>query len=178
MKVAINAGHFPGLDPGARGQNYDEADIVRDIAKIVCMDLVSVGYEVRFIQLNELQEICNASDEFEADAFLSIHCNAFDGIRLIEGTETYHSGLSWESYELAKCIQHQLLTEMHSENRGIKEKGYWVLVHTDAPAALAEIDFIDNPVREKYIKEHIVEIGHALARGVTDYFSFMEGLEE
>lgn len=175
MKVAVNAGHFPGLDPGALGLESSEAEIVRDIAKVVCTDLDSIGYEVTFIQLNNLQDICDASDDFEADVFLSIHCNAFD--KTVEGTETFHSGLSWEGYELAKCIQHQLLTTMHSQNRGLKQKGYWVLVHTDAPAALAEIDFIDNPKREQYIREHIAEIGHALSRGITDYFNEMEDLE-
>lgn len=166
-KIAINSGHFSTLDPGACGRYSCEADLVKDVAKVVCEDLKLVGYDVLFIEENELQDIVNQSDEFEADVFVSIHANAAEN-KQAEGTETFYYYGSGFGYILAKCLQHQLLTTMHSVNRGIKEAGFYVL-KCNAIAALVELDFISNPAREDYLNTHVEEMAHAISRGITDF---------
>lgn len=171
MRIVINAGHCPGLDSGAIGEYSNEANLVEKVAKIVCEDLKLVGYNVLFVQENELYDIVEKSDNFQADVFVSIHANACN--HEAEGTETYYYYNSTLGYILAKCLQHQLLATMHSTNRGVKEAGFYVL-KCNAIAALCELDFIDNPPREDFMNDHIEEMAHAIARGITDYSQEVE----
>ena len=170
MLVAVNAGHCPGLDPGAVGAYSHEADIVEKVAKVVCSALENVGYETLFIQENELEDITGAANNAGADIFVSIHCNSA-GSAAAEGTETFHYYGSSSGKKLAGYIQSQLLDTMESVDRGVKEAGYYVIKYTDAPAVLVELDFISNPEREDYLNNNIKETGDAIARGITDYVS-------
>ena len=45
MRVFINPGHHPGLDPGAVNRDYGvtEADIVRDVGVLVAEYLTAAG---------------------------------------------------------------------------------------------------------------------------------------
>lgn len=119
-KIAVNAGHCPGLDPGACGSYSQEADIVKKVAEIVCSDLINVGYESLFIQENELEDICKMSDSFGADLFVSIHCNSA-GNPSARGTETFYCEDSSNGYKLASAIQNQLLNTLGTIARGITD---------------------------------------------------------
>ena len=169
MLVAINAGHCVGKDCGAVGAYSTEAEIVRDVAKIVCSDLNAVGINTVFIQENDLSDICNIANTADADLFISIHCNSAGNPSAV-GTETYFYNGSKASAQLAKCVQSQLVNSMKSVDRGLKD-GSWlyVLKHTAMPAVLTELDFINNPHREKYMNDHKALMAHAIARAVTDY---------
>ena len=167
MKICVNAGHFPGVDSGAVGEYLQEANVTKQIAEIVCNDLKLVGYEVLFVQENELYEITNASNSFEADLFISVHCNAAEN-RSARGTETfcYSAG-----NKLAACIQNQIVNSLPVIDRGVKySKGLYVLKYTNCPAVLVETAFISNLNDEKLLLERDVEIAHAISRGITDYF--------
>lgn len=173
MRVAINPGHCPGLDPGACGLYSNEAELVAKVADVAAEDLRKIGYDVLVIQENYLGMICDAANEYSADVFCSIHANACSS-HDAEGTETFFYPGSEFGYILAMSMQHQLLSTMHSRNRGIKEGRWTVISRTWMPACLCELDFIDNPEREKYLNEHIEEMGHAIARGITDFFVRMK----
>ncbi|WP_110955227.1 N-acetylmuramoyl-L-alanine amidase family protein [Anaerosinus massiliensis] len=171
MKICINAGHCPGLDSGAVGTFLQEADVVKNIAEIVCSDLEAVGYEVLFVQENELADITNASNSFGADLFVSIHCNAAANLSA-QGTETfcYRSGSEGES--LASYIQNQVVNSLGTVDRGVKySQGLYVLKHTDCPAVLVETAFISNYDDEQLLANRQADFAHAIARGVTDYFA-------
>ena len=74
MKIVINGGHCPGLDSGAVGSSgLQEAIVARDIMKRTACFLRAVGYEVLEVQENELFQITNASNNYGADLFASIH---------------------------------------------------------------------------------------------------------
>lgn len=174
MRVALNPGHCPGVDPGACGQYSNEAELVAKVGAVAAEDLRKVGYDVLVIQEDYLTGICNAANEFSADVFCSIHVNACES-HDAEGTETFFYAGSEFGYLLAMSLQHQLLSTMRSRNRGIKEGRWTVITKTWMPACLCELDFIDRPDREKYLNEHIEEMGHAIARGITDYFERLKG---
>ena len=89
MKIAINAGHYPGLDSGAVGMaGLEEAVVNQDIMVKVAAYLRVVAYEVLEIQENVLSKITGASNNFGAELFISIHCNgAIDPSA--RGTETF-----------------------------------------------------------------------------------------
>ena len=167
MLVAINAGHCPGMDPGAVGSRCNEADVVDYISRVVCNDLMAVGIEALFIQENELYDICNIANNNNADLFVSIHCNS--ATPAAEGTETFYCPGSVNGERLAECVQNQLVNTMGTVDRSIKAHAWYVIKHTYMPAILTEIGFISNESEQDYIINHKDEIAHAIARGITDY---------
>ena len=85
MRVFINPGHHPGLDPGAVNRDYGvtEADIVRDVGALVAEYLRAAGCEVETVQSNNLcgedaayTNVCLTANNWPADIFVSLHCNA------------------------------------------------------------------------------------------------------
>ena len=175
MIIAVNAGHCPGLDPGACGDYSQEADIVRDVAKIVCNELQAVGHIAQFIQEDDLGEVCEIANCACADLFVSIHCNAAENPAAC-GTETFYyaddDDENMEDFKLAGRVQQRLLDCLGTYDRGLKDGSWlWVLRQTNMPAILTEIAFISNPEEEKLMNDNIYRIGVAIANGIRDYIN-------
>jgi N-acetylmuramoyl-L-alanine amidase len=171
MKITVNAGHYPGLDSGAVGQTgLQEAEVATDIAQKVCEYLTAVGYEVLFVQENELYQITNASNRFGADLFVSIHCNAAENTNA-KGTETFYSSGSAEGEKLAQCIQSQIINSLGTVDRGLKTNSLYVTHNTDCTSVLVECAFISNVEDECMLADinKRDELAKAISRGVTDY---------
>ncbi len=168
MKIAINAGHCPGLDPGAVGEFVTEADIVREISLMVETNLKNEGHETLFIQEDELADICAIANDAEADIFVSVHCNAANHVA--HGTETFFYQEGDESYSLAGLIQSNLVFDLGTTDRGIKD-GSWlyVLRNTDMTAVLVEVGFIDNPYEEQLIISKKHQIASAISDGILEF---------
>lgn len=169
MKICINAGHFPTLDSGAVGQTgLQEAHVTHDVMQLVMYYLQQAGYETLQVQENELADITNASNEWGADLFVSIHCNGADN-RSAQGTETFYG--SEQGAKFAQCIQSQIINSMGTVDRGIKDgSNLYVIKRTDCPAVLVELAFISNDEDEALLasEEKKDEFAKAIARGVTD----------
>lgn len=170
MKVCINGGHFVGVDPGALGSTTTEAEVNFDLMGRVAAYLEAAGCEVLTVHRSELADICKESNKWNADLFVSIHCNACPQHNA-RGTETYGYRGSAKGKRLAACIQKQVIASIDTIDRGVKEAGFYVLKHTDCPAALIEVAFIDNREDEQILLTCQDEIARAIARGVTDYIS-------
>lgn len=171
MKICINGGHCPGLDSGAVGKYLQEADVAKDLMQRVAGYLRNVGYVVLEVQENELEDITAKSNNWGADLFVSIHCNAAANC-LARGTETFCYSSGNEGERLASCIQKQIVDSLGTVDRGVKySKGLYVLKYTDCPAILVETAFISNIGDEKMLDERKDEFAKAIARGVTDYFA-------
>ena len=168
MKIFINPGHG-GTDPGACGNDLKERDVVLKIGKRVEGYLRAVGYDVKLFQYDGLGEICTAANDYRADLFVSIHCNAANG--KARGTETYCFYGSSNGRELANAIQRQLVDSIDTLDRGVKEAGFAVLSGTNMPAALVETAFIDNAQDARLLVEHEDDFAKAIARGITDYLA-------
>ena len=170
MKICINGGHYPGLDSGACGSYLQEADVTKNLMQKVAGYLRNVGYEVLEVQENELADITNASNDFGADLFVSLHCNAAANTEA-KGTETYCYDLNGEGAMIAQCIQKQIVNSLGTVDRGVKEsKTLYVLKHTDCVACLVETAFISNENDESLLANQLDDFARAIARGVTDYF--------
>lgn len=167
MKVCINAGHYPGLDCGALGRAITEAEYTMELMESVASYLERAGVEVLAVQENELADIVRAADDWGAELFVSLHCNAANG--RARGTESYAYYGSDAGRRLAEAIQSQLTEAIDTIDRGVKEAGFYVLKYTDCPAALVECAFIDNADDEQLLLTHKDEFARAIARGVTDY---------
>jgi len=176
MKICINAGHAPNgsPDPGAVGATgLRESDVAHDIMQLVMYYLQHVDYETIQVQDDDLQSLCDASNNWGADLFISIHCNAATNIEA-QGTETFCMSEMSAGGKLARCIQSQIINSMGTVDRGVKTgSSLYVIKHTDCPAVLVETAFISNSEDETLLaSEHgKEEFAKAIARGITDYVS-------
>lgn len=175
MKIAVNAGHYLGLDSGAVGASgLQEAVVTQDVAKRIKGYLEAVGYEVLFIQENNLAAIVDASNAFGAQLFLSIHCNAAEN-KAAKGTETFAVNAGGTGAGLAARIQRQIVDNLGTVDRGVKTANFYVLRYTDCPAVLVETAFISNADDERLLagEKSRDEFARAIARGVTDHVAAM-----
>lgn len=172
-KVIINPGHHPIYDSGAvnRNSGLREADVALDIAKLVKKYLEDAGVRVYMIQSNSLEAIADSANNIDADIFVSIHCNACENHNA-RGTETLVYSHYSEGAELAQYIQDQIIENIHTKDRGVKERpGLYVIRHTKMPAALVETAFIDNDEDARLLVTYKDDFASCIARGITDYFT-------
>lgn len=171
MKIFINPGHSvkPNEDPGTCHFGLREADIALKIGRRVENYLRAVGYEVKLFQYDGLHEICADANAWQADLFVSIHCNSSDN-SAAHGTETFFSYGSAGGRTLAEKIQNQIVNSLPVENRGIKDAGFAVLVGTTMPAVLVETAFLSNAEDAKLLVDREDDFARAIARGITDFF--------
>lgn len=182
MKIFINPGHMPGIEPGAGGNGMQECDVALEIGKLVKSYLEAVGYEVKLLQSDNLAgespaypNVTATANGWRADVFVSVHCNAFDGAA--RGVETLCYDPAGESGSLALCVQQQMMDTLRVfdgtiPDRGVKQRrDLAVLKYTDMPAVLVETAFIDNTQDAILLRERQDDIARAIARGVTDYFA-------
>ena len=175
MKVFLNPGHAPegNPDPGACGYGLRECDVAKNVADLVAGYLTAAGVEVvDNLQSDSLREVVSASNRGGADVFISIHCNACNGVA--QGTEVWHYYGSGEGKKLAQCIQNQIVDALGTVDRGTKGakpgvNGLYVLNNTDAVAVLVELAFIDHEGDAELLRSQQDEFARAIARGVTDY---------
>ena len=169
MKIFINPGHDPRIDSGAVNPNTGtrECDVVRKAGEMLADYLANAGCIVKIMQDDDLGMVCDTSNEWGADLFVSLHCNASQG-RNARGTETWYK--SFNGQRLANYIQSQIVRSTNTIDRGVKQSdGLWVLRSTDAVAVLVEMAFIDNDDDLAFMNENLDKIVRAIARGITDY---------
>lgn len=169
-KVFIDAGHG-GNDSGAIGvNNLYEKTINLSVAQKVVKLLKDQGLEVKISRDNDktmsLQERTNMANNWNADCFVSIHCNAYNGSAY--GIETY--GYNSSTTDLAKYIHEEVLkTEAYTLNRGVKTARFYVLRNTNMRAALIELAFIDNEKDAKILLEKQNLLSEGIAKGICKY---------
>lgn len=189
MKVFINPGHDIKYDSGAvhydTNVNVDlrECDVALKIGTAVQKYLEVAGCECYLMQSDNLaptpagrsdyddrqgMTVTETANEWGADVFVSIHCNAANGNA--RGTETECYIQTGNGGSLARFIQSQIIDSIDTVDRGVKEMpGLLVLRYTDMPAVLVETAFIDNDDDALLLVQHWDDIARAIARGVTDY---------
>lgn len=186
-KIVIDPGHV-GHDSGAVGPaGIQERDITLPVAKKVAAILRSV-VEVRLtreddrargLTLNaDLTDRADAANDWGADIFVSIHCNASNN-RTANGCEVWTSRGQTGADALAECIIRALETEFpdttmrkdYTDGDSDKEAGFAVLTKTEMPAALVELAFISNPTEEAMLESQFYQAGaaRAIAQGIADY---------
>ena len=174
MKIFLNPGHSPlgKPDPGCVNPESGrrECDVARSISERVKKYLEDVNYEVKMLQSDSLWEICQSANEWGADLFVSIHCNA-SATRNARGTETWYWYGSNSGRILATCINSEILSLVKGLwNRGTKEGGLYVTKATSMPAVLVETAFLDNNDDDYLLVTDEDNFARGIARGITDYF--------
>ncbi|MDR2771394.1 MAG: N-acetylmuramoyl-L-alanine amidase [Clostridiales Family XIII bacterium] len=156
------------LDPGhgteTIGKRSPDSSILeyafnRDMAARVKAHLERHGVETQLTVTNDtdmpLQERCEIANAYGADAFVSLHANAYgDG-------KNWTKQNGWEIYVYKKgSFSEQLANAVHSEtipasglaDRGVKDYNYYVIRNVNMPAVLIEHGFYTNQAEIELLK--------------------------
>ena len=187
MKVFINPGHDTTYDSGAVNPNTGlrECDVAAEVGALVVDYLEAAGCECQIAQSDNLAPtpagrssyddrqgptVTETANDWGADVFVSIHCNAANTEARGTEVECYDADSGNAGAQLAQCIQSQIVDALGTTDRGIKSRpGLLVLKYTDMPAVLVEMAFIDNDNDAALLTGKTDEFARAIARGVTDY---------
>ncbi len=183
--VVVDAGHG-GKDPGAisplrpNKTQLVEKHLTLEIAFRLKRLLEQVGYRVvmtrtddTYIPLPERVAMANSTG---ADAFVSIHLNAFPKPGGQWGTEVYY----WtpQSYPLAESIYRNLLSLLGRKGNGIRQRQLYVVRHTVMPSVLVEPCYLNHPEEEELLRseEFRERIAFAICRGLMEFFGDLREL--
>ena len=188
MKIIIDPGHAGRtVDPGAvnAAVGLQEADITLIVSRLVESHLIAAGYEVKLTRTDweqaesdDLSYRTALANDWDADAFISIHCNSAASPSA-EGYEVWTSPGDTQGDVLASCIYNQIAAEFpdragrsdYSDGDSDKESRFYVLVYTNAPACLVEIAFISNDDEAALLADAAWQDRYAktIAKGIADF---------
>lgn len=167
MKFFINPGHG-GNDPGAvSAEGLKESEVCRNIAEMLAEKMKINGYQFKVYQQRDcLYEVSKESNNYGADIFISIHCNASADPNA-NGTETLYYKNSAKGRKIAEIMQNELIKHLGLRNRGIKgSENLHVLKRTNACAILIETAFISNLNEAKFLRENQEKAANAIWEGI------------
>ena len=178
MKIFIDAGHnYSGSDTGAEGYGLREQDVTFYIAERLKDLLISAGHEVKMSRekltdnlgsslSDSLNTRVNMANRLGMHLFISIHCNAYNGVA--RGTETLVYSFGSQAAEYAERIQKSIITKLGTANRGVKERSDLVVLRkTSMPAVLVETAFIDNKDDAELLRERQEDFAQAIFEGIA-----------
>lgn len=171
-KVFLDAGHG-GKDPGALGNGLQEKDIALSVTlkvgNILANHGVTVGYSRTTDVFLELADRAIRANNFGANVFVSVHCNAFSDTSA-KGVETYSYPGSTTGANLSKSIQNSIIASgVYTVNRGTKTADFAVLRLTNMPAALVELAFITNAQDADILRNRQNDLAVAVSKGILNY---------
>ena len=174
MKILLIAGHGAG-DCGAVGCGYKEADLTREVVKLVEPMLSSYAtVEVADTSVNWFNNRAKLPLS-GVDYVLEIHFNACvndtKGNGVTTGTEVYVT-----TSEKGTTVEENILKGIASlglKNRGVKRKNYSVINHCKGKgisSALLEVCFIDDADDMKIYSAKKDAIAEAIIKGIVEGF--------
>lgn len=175
--VALDPGHG-GEDEGCSRQGVLEKDINLQIGLRVRDKLEEMGYQVVMTREDDtylaLDERVGLANQCGADAFISIHQNAFENVR-ISGLETWYYGQDTQrdSRRLAELIHREAVMKTTTEERELREDAdFYVTTNTAMPACLVETGFLSNEKEREMLcsAEYQEALSSGIAQGIDLYF--------
>ncbi len=185
--IALDDGH--GMEtPGKRtpyinslGRSIKENEFNRAVVSFLDGELQRSGFDTLLVAPTDedtsLSTRTNQANRAGADAYISVHYNAFDGS--FDGSNpsgielyVYPGHLNREAGILAKSIANYLREGTPQEFRGVKEANFHVLRETAMIAVLTENGFMDHPDEALLMidPEFQREVAIEHAKGICDYF--------
>ncbi|MEB3290093.1 MAG: N-acetylmuramoyl-L-alanine amidase [Leptolyngbya sp.] len=172
--VVIDPGHG-GQDPGAVGRGgLQEKQVIFPISLRVAELLEQQGAVVVMTRREDitldLQTRVDIANRARGNLFVSIHANAISLSRPeVNGVETYFASDSGR--QLAAMIQSNLLATTGMQDRGVKQARFFVIRHTNMPAALVEVGFVTGAQDAPRLADPAWRetAAQAIARGILQY---------
>lgn len=145
MRIAFDPGHRCRFDGGAVGIKREE-DLIDAVGDNLVKRLRNNGHQVLNVRptwasstINSLSRRCQSANNWNADIFVSLHFNVFNG--KAHGTEVY--AISGKGKSIARKVVNNI-AGLGYYNRGVKHKGFYILRYTSMPAILIEGCFVDS----------------------------------
>lgn len=175
MKIMIDAGHG-GKDSGAINGRHQESVYAFDIAQRLGALLSSYGVTIGYTRTDDtyigIRARAKKANEWNADAFISIHLNSADNVNA-HGIETLIYSTESAADKLAHTIQSKMIHATGAVNRGIKTRTNLGVLHlTSMPAILIETGFISNSAEcaKLALERYRQTIAQAVADGIVQYY--------
>ncbi len=173
-KIFLDAGHG-GFNPGAIGANgLEEAPTNLDIVLKLGRILESWGYLVAYSRITDvylsLEDRAIKANNWGADYFISVHCNANQNTAL-GGTSTFYYKKRNITERFALVVNDALVRQIELRDIGIFTADFAVLRLTRMPAILVEVAFLSNPYEESLLATNSFRQNCALgiANGVAEF---------
>lgn len=183
--ILLDPGHSGPIEPGAVGPaGTMEADITLQVSEMIQQELPagkfrSILTRTAAIDDDGLSWRADMANEYGADAFVSIHCNAA-GSPAAHGFEVFTTPGATAADALAASILsaiEEAIPELamrpdRSDGDADKEANFQVLRQTDCPAVLVELAFISNPKEEQLLLNpgFLRRYAKAIALGIDRYY--------
>lgn len=174
FRIVIDPGHG-GKDPGATGVSgaYEKAFNLSLAGRVAALleedpmfEPLLTRTDDQFIELEERGAIAN---DWNADAFISIHGNTYTD-PMVSGTETLYR--NQDSIPLAQAVQTHLAKGIGLRDRGVKEEQLKVLGTPRMPAVLVEVGYLTNAEDERFLLRDEGQdlAAQAIVDGLRSYF--------
>lgn len=178
--VVVDAGHGGG-DGGTVGGEVIEKDINLSMALKLKTILEDNNVEVILTRNSDekmnLEQRTSVANDSNADFFISLHCNYYEGDAQIAGVECYYNSPdATESKAFAESIINAISLSDEIIAKGIRDESFYVLKNTKMPAVLVEMGFLSNySDRQKLSNDDYQEIlAQKIAEGIlTERRNFM-----
>jgi len=172
-RIVIDPGHG-GKDPGAQFRGLREKDVNLEVA-IELAGLLRAAGALAFLTRDSdvfvpLPERPRLATALNADAFVSIHCNAMERPNLWHGIESYY--FTPQSQMLAFVLQESLVRALQRRDNGVRQRQFAVLWRSQQPCALAELMYLDWDAENALLRRPEVrrQAAAALFTALRGYF--------
>lgn len=178
MKILLIAGHGNG-DVGATGNGYREADLTREVVKMLKPALAKYAtVDIADTSVNWFSSRANLNAK-GYDYVLEIHFNAIKPETVSDGA-TKGVEIYVTEAEKTATVEQNIVNNISSlglRNRGVKRKNYSVIQRVKnqgVSSALLEVCFIDDIDDMKIYTTKKNEFINAIVKGVVDGFNLKQ----
>ena len=148
LHIVLDAGHG-GIDGGTQAGDVIEKDVNLAVTQKVAALLREAGATVTMIrETDEYVDLADRSykgNQTNANLFLSLHCNYYEGDTSIDGLEIYFHRNSETSKQLAETVTQLLKDTETIKVRDTSQQNMQVLRNSSIPAIMVEMGFLSNP---------------------------------
>lgn len=186
--IALDDGHgvnTPGKRtpaiPALGGRVIQENEFNKAVVKYLDEELRRSGFRTLLVAPTDADTSLTArvdtANNAKADAYISVHFDAFDGTFAGSNPEghtiyVYTGHKSKPAGKLASAILKYLNQGTRQQNRGVKEANFQVLRETNMVAILSENGFMDNPREAELMASDAFrrEVAIEHAKGICEYY--------
>lgn len=186
IKIFIDQGHNPTgyHNAGATGNGLFEQDITFEVG-IILSELLNndarfdarlsrptAGTVLGTSNASSLAERVRMANEWPADYFISIHCNANPN-PAINGTEVYIYQFGTQANWLAAHVMDGIVQYVGTRNNGIRvNQSLYVLRRTMMPSILVELGYLTNTADAQKLGSNPGGFAYGIYVGILRYFGF------
>lgn len=182
--IYIDPGHG-GFDGGATVDNISEKTINLEIAKLLELHYLEIGFEVKLTRREDKDTSTSDKDKKESDIknrvklinesnclfYISIHLNS-SPLKNLHGAQTFYNPNNSSSESLSYYVQKSLLSIIGNNHRVSKEiKNVYLVDKIIHPGCLVEAGFLTNDEERLLLldKEYQKKIAYSIYIGSIEY---------